>query len=265
MSLHVITTGRGPRLVLLHGWALNSHVWEDLTPRLAQRFTVVRVDLPGHGASSWPPTFHDLESLARALMPAIDAGCAVLGWSLGALAALELAALRARDVIAVITVAGTPKFVQSADWPYGVEPRVLDTFAEHLQTDFATTVREFLALQVRGDERAHTTLRALRREVLAARPPDPRALAAGLDVLRHVDLRERLREVRAPALVIAGERDRLTPPEGSRELAAALPRARFHQVERAAHAPFLSHAEEFLREVEQFLARVMTPHVAVSS
>src|SRR5262245_49615200 len=149
MSLHVTTAGRGPRLVLLHGWALNSHVWDTLVPRLAERFTVTCVDLPGHGASSWPPEFHDLESLGRALDPVVAAPCALLGWSLGALAALELASRWPRRIGALITVAGTARFLQGADWPHGVEPRVLDEFATHLKVDFATTVREFPALQVR--------------------------------------------------------------------------------------------------------------------
>jgi len=264
MSLHVTNVGQGPCLVLLHGWGLNSHVWDALVPRLAERFTVRCVDLPGHGASTWPPEFHDLASLARTLENAIEPGCALLGWSLGALAALQLALERPSDIAALITVAGTPKFLQDATWPYGVEPAVLESFATHLQADFATTVREFLALQVRGDEHAYATLRTLRREVLA-QPPDPRALAAGLDVLRHADLREQLARIRAPALVIAGERDRLTPPEATRELAASLPHARYHQVERAAHAPFLSHTDEFTREVGQFLARVLPAKRAASA
>ena len=82
-----------------------------------------------------------------------------------------------------------------------------------------------------------------------------RALAAGLGILRAVDLRDDLPRIAQPALVIAGERDRLTPPEAGRELATRLPSARFHLIERAGHAPFLSHPDEVLREVIPFLKR----------
>ena len=58
-----------------------------------------------------------------------------------------------------------------------------------------------------------------------------------------------------PALVIAGEHDRLTPPDAGRALAAQLPSARFQLVERSGHAPFLSHPQPVLAEVLGFLAR----------
>ena len=73
MSLHVTTIGQGPWLVLLHGWALNSHVWDDVVPRLASEFTVVCVDLPGHGASEWQPRINDLDSLAESVLPHLGA------------------------------------------------------------------------------------------------------------------------------------------------------------------------------------------------
>jgi pimeloyl-[acyl-carrier protein] methyl ester esterase len=258
-TLNVETRGHGPRLVMLHGWALNSHVWDDIVEPLAQRFTVARVDLPGHGASPWPPRFADLASLAQVLAPQLAGDAILVGWSLGSLAALQLALLHPAAVRALVLVAGTPRFLNNAHWKHGVEPDVLAEFAERLRQDQEGTVRDFLALQVRGDERAMQTLRTLRRRVLDAGPTHPAALAAGLEVLKRADLREELSAITVPALVVAGEHDRLTPVEGSRELAAGLRRARFALVEQAAHAPFISHREVFLREVEQFLARLPAP------
>ena len=256
LSLNVQTRGDGPRLVMLHGWALNSHVWDDIVEPLAARFTVARVDLPGHGDSPWPPRFDDLGSLAQALAPHLETSSIVVGWSLGSLAALQLALAHPAAVRALVLVAGTPRFLNDAHWRHGVDPDVLEEFAERLRQDQEGTVRDFLALQVRGDERAMQTLRTLRRRVLDSGSTHPAALAAGLEVLKRADLRESLSSISVPALVIAGEHDRLTPVEGSRELASGLRRARFALVEQAAHAPFISHRDVFLREVEQFLARL---------
>lgn len=255
-ALTIDTRGRGPRLVMLHGWALNSRVWDDIVEPLAQRYAVVRVDLPGHGGSPWPPRFDDLESLARVLAPHLDGSAIIVGWSLGSLAALQLALRHPGAVRALVLVAGTPRFLNDSTWRHGVDPEVLEEFGARLRKDQEGTVRDFLALQVRGDERALQTLRTLRRRVLDTGPTHPAALAAGLEVLKRADLREELASIPVPALVIAGEHDRLTPVEGSRELASGLRRARFALVEQAAHAPFISHREVFLREVEQFLARL---------
>ena len=47
-------TGEGPRLLLLHGTGAATHSWRDLLPILARRFTVIALDLPGHGFTAMP-------------------------------------------------------------------------------------------------------------------------------------------------------------------------------------------------------------------
>ena len=118
-------------------------------------------------------------------------------------------------------------------------------------------MRNFLALQTLGDENAAQALRALRSRLGTHGEPDARALAAGLGILRAVDLRDDLPRIAHPALVIAGERRPI-------DAAAGRPRtgdggcraARFHLIERAGHAPFLSHPDEVLAEVVPFLERL---------
>jgi malonyl-CoA O-methyltransferase len=94
----------------------------------------------------------------------------------------------------------------------------------------------------------------LRASLATHGEPDPRALAAGLGILRAADLREALPRITAPTLVIAGEYDRITPAVAGRELASLLPSARFTQVDKAGHAPFLSHPGQVLDLVQSFLA-----------
>lgn len=255
MSLHVSTFGQGPRLVLLHGWALNSHVWDDVVPRLASEFTLECIDLPGHGGSPMQPQVHDLDSLAETVAPHLGAQCHLLGWSLGGLVALRLALKHPARLEKLVLVSSTPRFIAGPDWPSAMQPAVLEHFAARLREDYTATVREFLALQVRGDERAHEALRILRRRVLVAGEPDSAALRIGLKILRDADLRAELPGVRTPTLVIAGERDALVPAATSATLAMGMPQARAHVIERAAHAPFLSHLDEFCIEVRHFLAR----------
>jgi pimeloyl-[acyl-carrier protein] methyl ester esterase len=255
MSLRIETSGTGAGLVLLHGWALNSLVWDSVAPILARGFTVVRIDLPGHGGSPWPPTFDDVASLARSLAPALPERCALLGWSLGGMVALELALTLTGRVERLALVATTPRFTQSEDWPHGLPASAVERFAALLESDYEATVREFLGLQVKGDEHARSTLRELRQKLLAGGTPRLEALRAGLSILRNADLRERLGRVAVPTLVIAGDHDRMTPPGAARALASGIPGARLEFVPRAGHAPFLSHAGDFCRILTTFFGR----------
>jgi pimeloyl-[acyl-carrier protein] methyl ester esterase len=255
MTLHVEIRGDGPDLVLLHGWALHGGMWGPWLDQLAGHARLHVVDLPGHGRSGWTVATHDLAGLARAVYPHVPRDAVVLGWSLGGMLALELGRQHARHLRALILMATTPRFLAGPDWEHGLDPAVLDEFSRGLALDYRRTVQNFLALQTRGDEHALETLRLMRRKLAAHGEPDRRALAAGLEVLRSADLRDPLPRVALPALVIAGDHDRLTPPGAGRELAARLPMARFRNVERSGHAPFLSHPDEVLAEVLGFLAR----------
>jgi pimeloyl-[acyl-carrier protein] methyl ester esterase len=78
-------------------------------------------------------------------------------------------------------------------------------------------------------------------------------LRGGLEILRDVDMRGELRDIMQPTLTIAGERDKLTPPQASHYLAQALPAARAVEIAGAAHAPFLSHPDLFVEHIKRFL------------
>jgi pimeloyl-[acyl-carrier protein] methyl ester esterase len=253
MTLHVEVRGEGPDLVLLHGWALHGGMWGPWLDELALHARVHLVDLPGHGHSPWIPEVAGLADLARAAGHIVPQGAVLVGWSLGGMIALELARQQPRRMSALVLLATTPKFVAGDGWPTGMDAEVLDQFAQGLAEDHRGTVQNFLALQARGDERAFETLRLLRRNLDAHGPPDPRALAAGLEILRTADLRGVLPGIALPALVIAGQRDRLTPPAAARALASMLPNAAFVEIAHGGHAPFLSHGRQVLDEVRGFL------------
>ena len=252
--LHVEIRGTGPDLVLLHGWALHCGMWGPWLDELGRRARLHLIDLPGHGRSAWPAGASTLRDLARAVSPHVPNGAAVLGWSLGGMVALELARSRPGDLAALVLIATTPCFLARDDWPTGMNPGVLDGFAAGLAGDYRRTLTNFLALQTWGDENASQALRSLRANLDSHGEPDPQALTAGLGILRTADLRDALAAITVPTLVIAGEHDRITPVAAGRELASRLPSARFVEVPKAGHAPFLSHPETVRREVEKFLA-----------
>jgi pimeloyl-[acyl-carrier protein] methyl ester esterase len=253
MRLYSTRAGQGPNLVLLHGWGLHSGVWQTLLPLLTRRYRVTCIDLPGHGLSPWGAGFTDLTTLAQQIDDVLPDECSILGWSLGGQAALELALRSPERVRRLLLVATTPRFVAGPDWPHGMAIETLNGFAQQLTVDYKRTVQEFLSLQVRGDENQLATLRQLRNLLTTHGEPERVALTAGLAVLRTADLRAQLPQIGVPTLVIAGEHDRLTPPEAARELASLLPQAELLRVPRAAHAPFLSHRDAVLTAIYEFL------------
>lgn len=210
-------------------------------------------DLPGYRGDPLPDPY-TAETLADRLAATHPMPCSVLGWSLGGMVALAWAARHPRQVRSLILVGTTPVFVNRSDWAFGLDSEVLDGFAQALRQDPRATLLRFLALQARGGEEARSVVARLRALLLAQPLPQSAMLAAGLELLRTVDLRPSVSAVRCPTLVVHGGYDALCPPQAGRWLAQHLPAARLELHERAAHAPFLSHPQWFAETVRRFLA-----------
>jgi pimeloyl-[acyl-carrier protein] methyl ester esterase len=249
----------GRDLVLLHGWSLNLRVWDGLARELAPSFRLIAIDLPGHGGSNWDPKGASPAAQAwrvhETLAP-LTQRFALLGWSLGGQVALDLAAALPAGIERLALIATTPKFLAAPSWRCGTPRPLLARLIHRLYAEGERAVSDFLALQVRGcaPRTAARVLATLRGAMRTDGFAHPQALAAGLARLRDGDLRPALPLVRVPALVVAGQRDRIIRPAASRALAKALPDARYVEIAGAGHAPFLSHPGQFARQLRGFLS-----------
>src|SRR5262249_30224423 len=121
-ELYIEINGTGPDLVLVHGWGLNLRVWDGVVEDLRDHFRMIAVDLPGHGRSAWSSgrtTPAEQTWLLHTSLASVSNHYSLLGWSLGAQMALDLAGAMPGKVDRLVLVAGTPQFIESADWPYG--------------------------------------------------------------------------------------------------------------------------------------------------
>ncbi len=256
MALHIEVAGRGPPLVLVHGWALHGGVFAPLVQRLSGQFELHLVDLPGHGHSRDAAMPLTLQACAAEIL-ARTPPAAWLAWSLGGLFALHAAA-RSAQVRALALIAATPRFVRAADWPQAVDASVFAQFGEELQRDYRGTLERFLALDAIGSEHARAELRTLKGNLYARGEPAPQALQQGLKLLEESDLRALLPALSVPSLWISGHRDRLVPPAGMRAAAALAPNSRYVDIAGGGHAPFLGHADRVAAEILEFLETLDT-------
>lgn len=248
--MHIESSGQGPALVLVHGWAMHGGIFASLVSRLRNHCTLHVVDLPGHGASS-TLDWIELDDCARAIAARVPPDAAWLGWSLGGMVALRAARLHLAT--SLVMLCATPRFPCGPDWQHGVAPEVLTRFGSDLATDTHATIERFLALEAMGSDHMREDLRELRAHVFERGEPSPAALRHGLDLLLNGDLRADLSPLDTPSLWIAGRRDRLVLAAAMREAAARCEDAHFVQIEGGGHAPFLSHGDEVTTAIVDFL------------
>ncbi|HQN99329.1 MAG TPA: alpha/beta fold hydrolase, partial [Bacteroidales bacterium] len=88
-------SGQGPAVILVHGYLENLEIWEDIVPDLEQNYTVLRVDLPGHGKSACKLQTISMDLMAdsiSAVMTTLDIKKAfMVGHSMGGYTTLAFA------------------------------------------------------------------------------------------------------------------------------------------------------------------------------
>lgn len=253
MTLHCDVSGSGPNLVLLHGWGMHSALWQGISHELANNYRITQIDLPGHGLSPGYQTPLTLSQLTDQVAKYCPDQYHLMAWSLGGLIAQKLATQQVERIEKLILIASNACFVQTQQWPHALAAPILQGFAERLQEDTHNTLQRFIALQVMGCNNERSLLRKTQTFLKQRGPACKQALIDGLDILRRTDLRSNLAQIKCPLLMIAGNKDRITPAQAFLAMQTLSAQSQTYIIEGAGHAPFLSHPELFLNAVRNHL------------
>ena len=240
-------------LVCLHGWGMNLRVFDLLRADLAHDCETWAVDLVGHGRSPWAAGHASFEAQVEDVLNVLPARCVLLGWSFGGKLAIEIAVRAPQRIAALVLVAVSPKFAQSADWSHGMADSSMRAFGAALEQNWQQTLRDFVWLQLRGGRNAEASQQVIEAALAEQGAPAREALRNGLQLLDTKDLRQRVPQISQPVLIISGQNDRVTSPGAARWLAQAMPRASLVEIPRAGHAPFISHHSAVAAAVQNFL------------
>jgi 2-succinyl-6-hydroxy-2,4-cyclohexadiene-1-carboxylate synthase len=257
---HVTERGRGPAVLLIHGFTGRATSWGRHATALAGRFRVVAPDLPGHGRTAAPvdPSRASVErtadDLASILIDRAAAPARVVGYSLGARIALRLAVTRpelVRRLVLESPSAGVAPGEERLERRRLDEARALRLEQRGIRAFVDEWEREPV-LAGQADRMPRASAAALRAARLRNRPSGLAASLRGAGQGSMEPLFDRLRDVACPTLVIAGAED----PIGCRRataIAAGIPDARLEVVDGAGHAPHLERPAAFRRLVLSFL------------
>jgi pimeloyl-[acyl-carrier protein] methyl ester esterase len=241
--------------VFVHGWAMNSAVWDECIARLPDWINVIVVDLPGHGAMS-EVAVSTLDDYVQALVPLVHRPVIWVGWSLGGLAVLRLAELYPQRVASAMLVATNPCFVTQPGWPCAVDAAVFDQFASELRQNQEKTIRRFLALQVKGLPDVMSVVRQLQRSIQLRGQASAQALAAGLQILLETDLRQTIKSIESPLHWLLGGKDSLVPEGLAQVLRDSYAQSNVVLNAQASHAPFISHRDDFIEQLLELAEKV---------
>ena len=247
--------GHGPPLVLLHCLGVDHRFWDFAAP-LAADLTLMRYDLPGHGASAVPAGTYGIAELSAQLADLLGrAGIGraqvrahVAGISLGGLIAQHFAATRPDLVDRLILIDTTPRYTD------GLRAMWVERAATARGAGVAAMVDGLLkiwfsdAALARNDAGVRYV-----RETLTRASGEGYALAC--EALGAADLGDLAPNITAPTLVVCGDDDIPSFRDAARWLAATIPHAELAWLKGARHASVIEQPDAARRLMRNFLLR----------
>jgi len=263
--LKITSKGSGIPLVFIHGWGLNSGVWQPTIEQLQAHYQVITVDLPGFGLNVdyqvKPYTLANVteviqQTVMKALTKATEQAPVYIGWSLGGLVASEIALTFPDSVKALVTVASSPCFVEQENWP-GIKSDVLALFHQQLTQDTEKTINNFLKIQAMGSPHLRQDIKKLRELVMQYPIPSQQTLEHSLEFLEVIDQRKQLTKVSQPFLRLYGKQDGLVPKSAINLIDKLVKDSDVIIFEQSSHAPFISEFELFINTLKGWLQHTL--------
>ena len=243
-------SGKGPVVTLSHSLASDLTMWDGLAAALADRYTVLRYDTRGHGATAAPDGAYSFAQLVGDVAGLLDAlnieRTHFVGLSMGGMIAQHFALAhpgRLDKLVIASSSSRTPPEAR-AIW----DERIAVARDQGMQAHVEATLGRWFTASWRA---SHPEVMARIGALITATPV---AGYAGCGAaICDLDLTDKLAAVRVPTLVLVGADDPGTPPALSEAIARAIPGTRLEVVPAASHLLNIEQAATFNRLVGDFL------------
>jgi len=244
--------GRGAPVVLLHGFPFNRSMWREQAASLAPRHRVVTPDLRGHGETTVtdePATMEEMADDLAALLDELGIERAVVaGLSMGGYVALAFCR-KYPERVSGLVLADTRATPDNEDGKRTREETARRALEEGMGPIADAMMPKLLAPATL--ERSPRTVARVREMILGTEPRGAASALRGMALRR--DQTDLLPRLQAPALVLVGSEDSLTPPSDAEAMHNLIPDSRLVVLDGAAHVSNLERAEEFNLAVREFL------------
>jgi pimeloyl-ACP methyl ester carboxylesterase len=257
LSIAYQKTGKGPALVLLHGFTQDSRVWKSQIETLSKDFTVIAWDAPGAGQSEDPPEDFNVTNWAECLAGLLDSVIVeqahILGLSWGGLLAQEFYR-RYSDRVLSLILADT-----YAGWSGSLSESIAQARLEACIRDSSLPPNDLVSKYLPGmfsDSPRPETKDALSQIMLDTHSLGFRLMATALAI---ADTRALLPHIQVPTLLIWGEADKRSPINVAHQMHDAIHGAKLEVILGAGHVSNLEQPEQFNQFVKDFCLSLSTP------
>ena len=254
--------GRGPAVVLVHGWPFSSDMWEYQSVFLAsQGLRVIAYDRRGFGRSGQPWSGYEYDTLAGDLAAVMDArdvrDATLVGFSMGGGEVVRYLARHGagRVARAALVSAVTPFLLRTSDNPGGVDQGVFDKMVEGLQADRPGFLSSFgKTFFGAGLLNFSVSSEILQWSLMMAMQASPKATLDCVRAFSGTDFRADMAHLTMPTLIVHGNADATVPiAVAGRAAAALVPGAQLLEYPGAPHGLFYTERDRLNQDLLRFI------------
>jgi pimeloyl-ACP methyl ester carboxylesterase len=249
-SADVREIGKGPAVILVHGYPLDGAMWSGVARALSTQFRVLKPDLPGRGNTEAPApdSIEGYADFLETIVGSLEGPVGLAGFSFGGYISLAFARRRPEKVRALALVDTRA----SADDEAGRTKRD-ETIAAVRANGVAPVLEAMPGKLLSPESLARPDLLERVQRIISRQKPE--TVEADLSAMRdRPDSTGFLHEISIPTLVVVGERDALTPPADSEAIAAAIPGARLVTIAGAGHLTPMERPKAVAGALAEFFA-----------
>ncbi len=257
INLHYSETGQGLPLILLHGFPLNSTIWNEQARALGDHCRTIAPDLRGHGQSAVPETTYEMDSMADDVFRLMDTlgihRATIIGHSMGGYVTLA-AWQRDPSRFEALGLIGAHAWADSDEQRKNRADQVDRVFVEGSAAIAEIMMPRLFAPNV---DQTESFIEQTRLIMLATKPMGIIGSLRGMAA--RPDLSAMLPKISVPVLIIVGDSDQIVPMQRAEAMASALPNAVLATIENAGHMPMLEQPQATALAIRNFLAEIH-PH-----
>ena len=260
VRLHVTDLGEGRPVVLIPGWPLSDEMYEyQYNDLINNHFRVIGITLRGFGKSDKPYGAYDYDVHAldiKRVLDQLDIKDATLcGFSMGGAIAVCYVSLYGSMRVSKLVLAGAaaPIWTQREDFPFNIPKSAVDELIALNNTDrpklLSNFAKIFSSTETSLNEGIGNWLNAINLSASSY------ATGKCLMALRDTDLRNDLKKIKIPTLILHGKHDKICSFDLAEQMKAGIPDSRLVPFEHSGQSMFLEETQKFNTELIKFAGK----------
>lgn len=224
-------------LIILSGWAVDKFVWDPICDLLSEDFEIILIH--------WDDV-DSVDYFKNKVITLLDKKCiekfSIIGWSLGTLVAFDIASSYPSQIDNIILFNATSKFIQDENYNFGWHKKIVGRMIYMLNICPEETLNNFYRNLFTDWEVKNGYYKEFLMKVNNSK--NVKALSLGLEYLIHKDLRENIKNVDIPVLLIHGEDDEICPLQAGKYINRFMNKSKLIILNQTGHIPFFTRTNQ---------------------